>query len=916
MVIENGILSNVTEEDIVNGTFIVPEGVTKIDNFAFRRLEELEKVVLPSTLTSIGENAFMSCKDLKEINIPESVTEIGKGAFMSCTKLSMIKLPDTITSLNDSMFMNCISLKDVKLPKNLDSIPQNTFYECPSLETIELPSNVKTIGSNAFTSCRKLKSINLPKNLIEIKANAFSSCKSLEDVILPDGLKYIDDSAFHGCSGLITVNMPDSVEYIGENCFNSCHKLENIKLSNKLEIIPNGALCECDSLTSIIIPDSVKILGKESIGKCQNLTSIKLSKNLEKIENDAIWACTNLKSVEIPDSVTYLGEGVFNCCYALEEVKLPNNIPAIRPVTFSHCKSLKSITIPESVTEINGHAFYNCSALENINFSDNITQIDRNCFQNCTSLTDIVMPKSLTTFDNTAFKGCESLKSIKFYNNLVGACPKYKVDLKFLKKDDDGFTLQSEQTNETLPVDYLKINIPFLVRNWDKKELLFREQNDKKILNFYNMFLAHIDITKAQEFMENHNFKFFKQFEMDTNIIRLSDEYLYKILYNLGAFNTPIIDEKGKKIDYAQKVCTFLQQKVEEGYFEIISDFADFGKDMEVNGFNKEFTDFFLQYFDEIHEQEYYNPGFLARCYNEFDEVQKTNTNNRGSQRQLKPTFKKFVEFFSENKFSGITEETKGIADAISPYFTSQETFDLAKKIDEERRNNNIPNHILSVHLKENPFDKIDKITSAIQDEQLETAANLTKTAKNEFTYEWLAKNDPENFILGKLCSCCAHIEGNGQGIMRASIIHPNIQNLVIRNDKGEIIAKSTLYLNRDEGYGVFNNVEVYNDINENDYPKIYEKYMLGVKKFAEQYNKENPDKPLQILTVGMHLNDLKFDLREKNIESYILYPAINYSKYNINGEGHIGDSSRHQQILWKNKPKQKIINEENNLEK
>ena len=58
----------------------------------------------------------------------------------------------------------------------------------------------------------------------------------------------------------------------------------------------------------------------------------------------------------------------------------------------------------------------------------------------------------------------------------------------------------------------------------------------------------------------------------------------------------------------------------------------------------------------------------------------------------------------------------------------------------------------------------------------------LNEVANDKFTYEFLSKYDPRNFTLGKYCSCCAHLEGVGYGIMRASILHPDCQNLVIKN--------------------------------------------------------------------------------------------------------------------------------------
>ena len=134
---------------------------------------------------------------------------------------------------------------------------------------------------------------------------------------------------------------------------------------------------------------------------------------------------------------------------------------------------------------------------------------------------------------------------------------------------------------------------------------------------------------------------------------------------------------------------------------------------------------------------------------------------------------------------------------------------------------------------------------------------------------------------------------------MQASIVHPNVQNLVIRDSSGEIIAKSTLYINPKEGYGVFNNVEIYEKVNPKDYDSIYEKYMLGIKKFVELYNKQHPKRPLRKVNVGMDHNDLEGKIYKKHKEETKLLNAIKYGEFCEYDVGYDGDSDEIQCIIW-----------------
>ena len=111
----------------------------------------------------------------------------------------------------------------------------------------------------------------------------------------------------------------------------------------------------------------------------------------------------------------------------------------------------------------------------------------------------------------------------------------------------------------------------------------------------------------------------------------------------------------------------------------------------------------------------------------------------------------------------------------------------------------------------------------------------------------------------------------------------------------------------------VLNNVEV-NDNVEGEYlPQIYEKFMLGVQTFAEEYNSKFPYKPLKQITVGMHLNDLDGELREHNKKSKVLLKAIDYSIYCPPDELYEGDSNDEQYVVWSANQKNKNSQAKNN---
>lgn len=89
-------------------TYIIPDGVTLIDNGAFANCKTLKSIVIPDSVEIIGINAFLNCVALEAVRIPEGVTTIGATAFSGCTSLKSILIPGSVVFIgSEDAFANC-----------------------------------------------------------------------------------------------------------------------------------------------------------------------------------------------------------------------------------------------------------------------------------------------------------------------------------------------------------------------------------------------------------------------------------------------------------------------------------------------------------------------------------------------------------------------------------------------------------------------------------------------------------------------------------------------------------------------------------------------------------------------------------------------------------------------------------------
>gem|GEM_PF-4346163 len=127
------------EEDVFTypDSYSVPDGVEKINAFAFLKNGHLRDVILPETLKEIGDMAFFDCGRLGSYDynadtdtllgtgftLPDGVEKIGSDAFSKCGNISpVLFIPESVREICHHAFFSCGGIKDVYLGASDESL--------------------------------------------------------------------------------------------------------------------------------------------------------------------------------------------------------------------------------------------------------------------------------------------------------------------------------------------------------------------------------------------------------------------------------------------------------------------------------------------------------------------------------------------------------------------------------------------------------------------------------------------------------------------------------------------------------------------------------------------------------------------------------------------------------------------------
>lgn len=137
-----------------------------------------ERVIIPDTVTSVESYAFKKAKNLRELVIPESVNRLGGRAIYLCRTLERVEIKSAKLVMDYHIFQGCESLKEVVFNSCNTYIPVFCFSDCKSLEELVIPSTVSGIGDHAFDGCSSLKRLVLEGTQIALGASLFGDADS------------------------------------------------------------------------------------------------------------------------------------------------------------------------------------------------------------------------------------------------------------------------------------------------------------------------------------------------------------------------------------------------------------------------------------------------------------------------------------------------------------------------------------------------------------------------------------------------------------------------------------------------------------------------------------------------------------------------------------------------------------------
>ncbi len=473
---------------------------------------------------------YLNGTSAEEIAVPNGVTRIGEYAFYNCTNITSVTIPDSVSKIGKRAFYGCVGLEDMTIGDGVKDIGERTFYRCENLDRVTIGNGVTNIGYEAFERCSKMKAVHITDlaawcrirfdraaaNPLYGSEKLYLDGKLITNLSIPDGVTTIGSWAFEHCKDITSVTIPDGVTSVGNYAFCDCQNLRQVTVPSSVTRIGTFAFAS-DWWANIYFkgtpPDVFDYGGldsTESVGSCNGIYLPDYKAEWESvvdadgrwhglamrqdnstpdpdpdplpgtpeftIENGTLMAVELNEATEIviPDDVKSIGRRALSFA-ELVSVTIPVSVTNIHPYAFDNCSGLMSISvaagnpyyksvngllltkdgktlvqgvngdvvIPNGVTCIGDSAFYGCNGLTSVIIPNGVTNIDEYAFGECYELASVTIPASVTTIGEYAFDECSGLTDVVFQGNapIFGDDALY---LSYVEEDDSYYGVNPE----------------------------------------------------------------------------------------------------------------------------------------------------------------------------------------------------------------------------------------------------------------------------------------------------------------------------------------------------------------------------------------------------------------------------------------------------------------------------------------
>ena len=426
----------------LNGTsaeeIVVPNGVTRVGEYAFYNCTNITSVTIPDSVFKIGKRAFYGCVGLEDMTIGDGVKDIGERTFYGCENLDRVTIGNGVTNIGYEAFERCSKMKAVHITDlaawcriRFDRAAANPLYGSEKLyldgkliTNLSIPDGVTTIGSWAFEHCKDITSVTIPDGVTSVGNYAFCDCQKLTQVTVPSSVTRIGTFAFASdwwANIYFKGTPPDVFDYGGLDSTESVGSCNGIYLPDynaewKAVIdadgrwhgiamqqdnstpdpepdpdpdpvpgtpkftIEDGVLTDVDlnGATEVTVPTGVTSVGWGAFAQCENLVSVVIPNGVTNIDDWAFASCRKLASVTLPPSLRSIGNYAFQST-AIESIDLPNGLTSLGTYAFASSK-LNSITIPSGITVI-PYAAFGCCPLMHITIPASVISIEDWAFE-------------------------------------------------------------------------------------------------------------------------------------------------------------------------------------------------------------------------------------------------------------------------------------------------------------------------------------------------------------------------------------------------------------------------------------------------------------------------------------------------------------------------------------------------------